>query len=286
MDTLFSLLSSLYQSQMLENKKIAFIGSGNMAEPMMAGLIKNGVAPSNIIAADIRPDRMTELKEKYGVRPSVSNQATAAEADILILAVKPQYFDSIVPDIQGKIPEESLVISIMAGTTLDTLVQGAGHAAVVRSMPNTPAQIGEGMTMWTATEAVAPEQKEQAQAILSSFGRAVFANGEHYMDMSTAINGSGPGYVFLILEAMIDAGVHMGLARPVAEELVLQTVIGAATYAQQSDLHLAQLRNNVTSPGGTTAAGLAALEQGGLRTILSDCIWAAYNRSVELGQSG
>ena len=269
---------------MLENKKIAFIGSGNMAEPMMAGLIKNGVKPSNIIAADIRQERMLELKDKYGVEPLINNQTTAAEADILILAIKPQYFDSVVPDIQGRIPATSLVISIMAGTTLSTLVQGTGHPAVVRSMPNTPAQIGEGMTMWTATKDVTDQQKEQAQAVLSSFGRAVFANDEHYMDMSTAINGSGPGYVFLILEAMIDAGVHLGLARPVAEELVLQTVIGAATYAQQSDLHLAQLRNNVTSPGGTTAAGLAALEEGGLRTVLSDGIWAAYQRSVELGQ--
>lgn len=269
---------------MLQNKTIAFIGSGNMAEPMMAGLIKNGVAPQNIIAADIRPERMAELEAKYGVKPSVSNQTTAAAADVLILAVKPQYFNAVVPDIQGKIPAESLVISIMAGVTLDTLAEGCGHTAVVRSMPNTPAQIGQGMTMWTATEAVTSAQKEQAQTVLSSFGRAVFANGEHYIDMSTAINGSGPGYVFLMLEAMVDAGVHLGLTRAVAKELVLQTVIGTATYAQQSDLHLAQLRNNVTSPGGTTAAGLAALEAGGLRTVLSDCVWAAYQRSLELGK--
>lgn len=268
---------------MLEQKRIAFIGSGNMAEPMMAGLIKEGVEPSLITAADIRQDRVIELQQKYGIKPAVDNQTTAAEADILILAVKPQYFDSIVPDIQGKISSSSLVISIMAGTTLKTLMTGTGHTAVVRAMPNTPAQIGQGMTMWTATGDVSAGQKEQAQAVLSSFGRAVFANAEHYLDMSTAINGSGPGYVFLILEAMVDAGVHLGLARPVAKELVLQTVIGAATYAQQSDLHLAQLRNNVTSPGGTTAAGLAALEAGGMRTILSDCIWAAYDRSVELG---
>jgi len=269
---------------MLKNKTIGFIGSGNMAEPMMAGLIQNGVEPSLIVAADIRQARIDELAKKYGVTPAVDNETTAAEADILILAVKPQYFDSIVPAIQGKIPKESLVISIMAGTTLDSLVAGTGHVAVVRSMPNTPAQIGQGMTMWTTTDSVSAEQKEQAQAILSSFGRAVFANGEHYIDMSTAMSGSGPGYVFLMLEAMVDAGVQMGLARPMAKELVLQTVIGSATYAQQSDLHLAQLRNNVTSPGGTTAAGIAALEAGGMRTVLSDCIWAAYHRSVELGK--
>ncbi|MFK7804643.1 MAG: pyrroline-5-carboxylate reductase [Anaerolineae bacterium] len=268
---------------MLGEKKIGFIGSGNMAEPMMAGLIKEGVDAALITAADIRRERTLELQEKYGVQPAVDNGTIAAEADILILAVKPQYFDSIVPDIQGKIKASSLVISIMAGTTLETLSAGTGHPAVVRSMPNTPAQIGQGMTMWTATDAVSAEQKDQAQAVLSSFGRAVFANGEHYLDMSTAINGSGPGYVFLMLEAMVDTGVQLGLARPVAKELVLQTVIGAATYAQQSDLHLAQLRNNVTSPGGTTAAGLAALEEGGMRAILSDCIWAAYEKSVELG---
>lgn len=268
---------------MLENKSIAFIGSGNMAEPMMAGLIKNGVEPNLITAADIRPERVHELYERYGIRPAVNNSIAAAEADILVIAVKPQYFESIVPDLQGNLKEDSLVVSIMAGTTLDTLMTGTSHNAVVRAMPNTPAQIGEGMTMWTATSAVTAEQKEQAQAVLSSFGRAVFANAEHYLDMSTAINGSGPGYVFLILEAMVDAGVHLGLSRPVAKELVLQTVIGSAAYAQESGEHLAVLRNNVTSPGGTTAAGLASLEEGGLRSVLSSGIWAAYKRSVELG---
>ncbi len=268
---------------MLENVNIAFIGAGNMAEPMIAGLIQKGVEPNLISVSDIRNERLLELEGKYGVRPAANNSIAAAEADILVIAIKPQYFDALVPDIQGNLSEECLVISIMAGTTLETLVAGTGHAAVVRSMPNTPAQIGMGMTMWTATSAVASHQRDQAQAVLSSFGRAVFASGEHYLDMSTAINGSGPGYVFLMLEAMIDAGVQMGFTRPVAKELVLQTVIGSATYAQQSDMHLAQLRNNVTSPGGTTAAGLAALEAGGIRTVLSDGIWAAYKRSVELG---
>ena len=269
---------------MLENLSIAFIGAGNMAEPMMAGLIQNGVEPNLITVADIRTERQLELEKKYGVRSAANNSIAAAEADILILAIKPQYFDVLAAEIKGNIAESCLVISILAGTTLDSLMSGTGHTAVVRSMPNTPAQIGMGMTMWTASNAVTAHQRDQVQAVLSSFGRAVFANGEHYLDMSTAVNGSGPGYVFLMLEAMIDAGVQMGLTRPMAKELVLQTVIGSATYAQQSDLHLAQLRNNVTSPGGTTAAGLAAMEKGGIRTVLADGIWAAYQRSVELGK--
>ncbi len=269
---------------MLENVKIAFIGAGNMAEPMIAGLIENGVEPGLITVADIRAERLLELEATYGTRPAANNRVAAAEADILVLAIKPQYFDSLTADLKGHVSENCLVISIMAGTMLESLMAGTNHDKVVRSMPNTPAQIGMGMTMWTASEGVTAHQRDQAQAVLSSFGRAVFANGEHYLDMSTALNGSGPGYVFLMLEAMIDAGVHMGLTRPMAKELVLQTVIGTATYAQQSDLHLAQLRNNVTSPGGTTAAGLAAMEQGGLRSVLANGVWAAYERSVELGK--
>ena len=269
---------------MLENVNITFIGAGNMAEPMMAGLIKNGVTPNLITVADIRHERLLELEATYGVRPAANNSVATAGADILILAIKPQYFDALSAELKGNISENCLVISILAGTTLQSLMDGTGHSAVVRSMPNTPAQIGMGMTMWTASSSVTSHQREQAQAVLSSFGRAVFANGEHYMDMSTAINGSGPGYVFLMLEAMIDAGVQMGLTRSVAKELVLQTVIGSATYAQQSDLHLAQLRNNVTSPGGTTAAGLAALENGGLRSVLAEGIFAAYKQSIKLGK--
>lgn len=269
---------------MLENVNIVFIGAGNMAEPMIAGLIENGVDPNLITVADIRVERLLELEKQYGTRPAANNSVAAAEADVLVIAIKPQYFEALTADLKGNISENCLVISILAGTTLETLMAGTNHDKVVRSMPNTPAQIGMGMTMWTASKAVTSHQRDQAQEVLSSFGRAVFANGEHYLDMSTALNGSGPGYVFMMLEAMIDAGVHLGLTRPMAKELVLQTVIGSATYAQQSDMHLSQLRNNVTSPGGTTAAGLAAMEQGGLRSVLADGIWAAYERSVELGK--
>lgn len=250
----------------------------------MAGLIQKGlVQPDQIIGADIRAERVAELHTRYGISPANTNRAAAEAADVVVVAVKPQYFESVAEGMQHSVKADGLVISILAGTTLESLVSGIGHPAVVRAMPNTPAQIGEGMTMWTATDAVTEAQKEISQTVLTSFGRAVFADKEHYLDMSTAINGSGPGYVFLILEAMIDAGVHLGLTRPVAEELVLQTVIGSARYARESDLHLAQLRNNVTSPGGTTAAGLAMLEEGNLRSTLSEAIWAAYERSVALG---
>jgi len=158
------------------------------------------------------------------------------------------------------------------------------HGAVIRSMPNTPAQIGEGMTVWTAGEAVSELQRGWARMVLGSFGHEQYVADESYLDMATALSGTGPAYVFMFMEAMIDAGVHMGFPRYMAEELVMQTILGSVRYAQATGRHPAELRNGVTSPGGTTAAAMSELERGGLRTVLSDGIWAAYRRSVELGK--
>ncbi len=270
---------------MFIDQKIAFVGSGNMAEAMIAGLIEQGlVTAEQIMAADIRPERGRELYDKYGVMTTTDNGEAVTGAAVVVMAVKPQYFAQAAVGIRDVIPSASLVISIMAGTTIETVTGNLLHGAVVRSMPNTPAQVGQGMTMWTATDAVTDVQKAQATAVLTSFGKALYADSEHYLDMATAINGSGPGYVFLMLESMVDAGVKLGFPRQVAAELVMQTVLGSVTYAQESGEHLAVLRNQVTSPGGTTAAGLYALEKGGLRTVLADGIFAAYERSVELGK--
>ena len=164
------------------------------------------------------------------------------------------------------------------------LADGAAHASVVRAMPNTPAQIGMGITVWTATDEVSAVHKEQAQAILGSLGEEIFVEHESYLDMATALSGSGPGYVFMMMEALIDAGVHLCFSRHIARQLVFQTMRGSFEYAERSGKHPAELRNQVTSPGGTTAAALYHMEKGGLRTVISRGIWAAYQRSVELGQ--
>jgi pyrroline-5-carboxylate reductase len=187
-------------------------------------------------------------------------------------------------ELRGHLRRQDLLISIIAGAPIKNLADGVAHAAVVRAMPNTPAQIGQGITVWTATPEVSDLHKEQAKAILGSLGQEIYVDDERYLDMATALSGSGPGYVFMMMEAMIDAGVHLGFSRRVAEQLVFQTMRGSVAYAEQSGKHVAELRNQVTSPGGTTAAALYHMEKGSLRTVISRGIWAAYERSVELGR--
>lgn len=256
-----------------------------MAEGMLSGLLQEQMIPAaQVMVTDLREERLAFMQERYGVQTSTDNAAGVQTADIVVLSVKPQALTAVARPLQGQLPKQTLLLSILAGTTNAALTSGFKHDVIVRAMPNTPAQIRMGMSMWTATEAVSAEQKAQAQQILSSFGKEIYTEQEKYLDMATAINGSGPGYVFLILEAMIDAAVHLGFTRDVAETLVMQTVLGSVQYALASDSHLAELRNQVTSAGGTTAAGLYTMEKAGLRTALADGIWAAYQRSVELGK--
>jgi pyrroline-5-carboxylate reductase len=176
------------------------------------------------------------------------------------------------------------VLSIVAGASLQSLCEGLNHPAVVRSMPNTPAQIGEGITVWTTSPAVSSQQAEIARQILCAMGQEIFVEEENYLDMATALSGSGPAYVFLFMEALIDAGVHMGFPRRTAEQLVTETILGSVSYYQKYGIHPAQLRNEVTSPGGTSAAALYYLEKAGFRTAISRAVWAAYERSQELGK--
>jgi pyrroline-5-carboxylate reductase len=270
---------------MFQEKTIAFVGAGIMGEAMIRGLLAQKNIPANqIIASDPWEKRRSELQERYAIRVTADNREAAEEGQIVVLAIKPQSLLHVMPEIRGHLRRQDLLLSILAGVPIRKLADGAAHAAVVRSMPNTPAQIGEGITVWTATPEVTEQQKEQAQAILMSLGREILVDDESYLDMATALSGSGPGYVFLFMEAMIDAGVHMGFSRRVAEELVFQTIRGSVDYAMQSGKHVAELRNQVTSPGGTTAAALYHMEKGGLRTVLSRGIWAAYQRSSELGK--
>jgi pyrroline-5-carboxylate reductase len=266
------------------NMKVAFIGTGVMGEAMINGLLnKQLIAANQIIASDVREDRVKELAAKYGLQGTTSNLDASEGADIVVLSVKPQVLADIMPEVRRGAHSAKLVLSIIAGAKIRTIADGIANPSVVRSMPNTPAQIGMGITVWTATPEVPEQQREQAEMLLGALGDQIFVDDERYLDMATALSGTGPAYVFLFMEALIDAGVHMGFSRRDSEHLVLQTMRGSIEYAEKSGLHPAQLRNQVTSPGGTSAEAIYHLEKGGLRTVISRAVWAAFQRSVELG---
>jgi pyrroline-5-carboxylate reductase len=269
----------------LDNMKVAFIGSGVMGEAMIKGLLnKQLLKADQIIAADPRPERGDELLERYpGLKFTADNNAAAEDADILVLSVKPQVLTEVMPDVRRGAHSAVLVLSIIAGARIKAIADGVANDSVVRAMPNTPGQIGQGITVWTATEEVLPPQRAQAEALLGALGEQIYVDDERYLDMATALSGTGPAYVFMFMEALIDAGVHMGFSRRDAERLVLQTMRGSVEYAEASGLHPAQLRNQVTSPGGTSAEAIYHLEKGGLRTVIARAVWAAFQRSVALG---
>jgi pyrroline-5-carboxylate reductase len=269
---------------MLKDTKICFIGAGAMATAMIAGMYKKElVEPENIIASDPYPGQLEKLANRYHINTTQDNLAAVKEKNIIILAVKPQNLAEIGEELRGHIPARSLVLSIIAGATIAKISQALHHYRVVRVMPNTPARVGQGMSVWTCTKEVTEIQTQQAQAILAALGEEILVEKEDYLDMATALSGTGPAYVFLFMEAMIDAGVHMGFSRRVAEQLVFQTIEGSVAFARDSGRHSAELRNMVTSPGGTTADALYQLEKGAFRTVLSKAIWAAYKKSRYLG---
>jgi pyrroline-5-carboxylate reductase len=270
---------------MFTDKTITIVGCGTMGEAMVRGLLaQKVVSAEQIIATNPFKDRLAGLQAKHGIRVSTNNSEAAEAGQVIVLAIKPQTLYQVTHELRGHLRRQDLLISIIAGTPIKNLADGVAHAAVVRSMPNTPAQIGQGITVWTATPEVSDLHKDQTKAILGSLGQEIYVEDERYLDMATALSGSGPGYVFMMMEAMIDAGVHLGFSRRVAEQLVFQTMRGSVSFAEQSGKHVAELRNQVTSPGGTTAAALYHMEKGGLRTVISRGVWAAYERSVELGR--
>jgi pyrroline-5-carboxylate reductase len=266
------------------DKKITFIGPGVMAEAMIAGLIRQNLAnPENILASGPRENRGQKLREKYGIQTTTNNAAAASEADVVVLSVKPQRLSDVMSGLKS-VKKDALVLSIIAGATIEKIGKGLNHNAIVRSMPNTPGQIGEGITVWTASEETSEAQQDMARQILGALGDEVYVEDESYMDMATALSGSGPAYVFLFTEALIDAGVHMGFPRRIAEQLVLKTIRGSVDYYYHAERHPATLRNQVTSPGGTSAEAIYYLEKAGFRTAISRAVWAAYQRSLELGK--
>jgi len=269
----------------LQGKKVALIGSGNMAGAMIGALLrKNELTPDQISASDPSPEQQKIIKDKYGISVTGENREAVKSADLVILSVKPQVLPAVMSELKGKIPSGSLVFSIVAGMPIATIQRGLSHKAVIRSMPNTPAQISAGMTVWTGSDDVSESQRVEARVILEAMGKELYVEHEDSLNMATAISGTGPTYVFLLAEALVDAAVHLGFSRRDARMIVLETLKGSVDFALQSDLHLAQLRNMVTSPGGTSAEAIYQLEKGGMRTILSKAVWAAYQKSQLLGK--
>jgi pyrroline-5-carboxylate reductase len=265
--------------------RVAIVGAGVMAEAMIAGLLADkSVAASRLVASHPRRDRRDALVTRHGIRVATRNAEAVPEADIVVLAVKPQMLRPVMREVGPALAKGQVVLSIVAGATLRTLTTGLDHAAVVRAMPNTPSQIRRGITVWTASSACTARQRELARSVLRAIGSEKEVDDETFVAMATALSGTGPTYLFAVMEALIDAGVHMGFPRELAHDLVVETLVGSAEYAAASELHPAQLRNAVTSPGGTSAAAIYELEKGRIRTVLSDAVWAAYRRTQELGE--
>lgn len=264
--------------------KVCFIGGGMMGTAMIRGLLENQlVDASSVVVVDPNQQRGEYLVATFNVGYTTAHLEAIQDADVLVLAVKPQYFDAVADVIQGKLFTDTLVISIMAGVTLARITERLDVKRVVRAMPNTPGAIGAGITAWMPTDAVDTENQEKTTAILGALGETLQVTKEDYLDMATAVSGSGPAYVFLFMEAMIDAAVHMGFSRADAEKLTLNTVKGAAQYALETGESPSTLRSQVTSPGGTTAEALYHMEKEGLRHAVGRGIWGAFQRSQALG---
>jgi pyrroline-5-carboxylate reductase len=264
--------------------KIAFIGGGNMGEAMLSALLDKGLAkPGAIIVGDIAEARRRHLEKKYLVITTGSNQGAVEKADVVVMAVKPQNLAEVMSGLKGCLKPSQLVLSIIAGAKIKTLSRGLKHGCIVRAMPNTPAQIGEGISVWTATAEVTKKQRAWVSSILGAMGREVYVDGENYIDMATAVSGSGPAYFFLMVEALVDAAVGIGLPRDMALALVLQTMLGSGHLIQRSGKEPAELRRMVTSPGGTTAEALIQLEKGKFTELLKRAVKAAYDKAKRLG---
>jgi pyrroline-5-carboxylate reductase len=270
---------------MLSNKTIGFIGAGNMAETLMGGLIgSNRSQPDHLICSDVRTARLDELSHRYGVQTTKDNKAVIDASDIVIYAVKPQIMGSVLKETVDSLDPSKLIISIAAGVPLAAIEKVLRkELRLIRAMPNVCVAVEAGATAITASAGVKPEDVEMARMVFQSVGRCIVLKEDHLLDAVTGLSGSGPAYIFLILDALSDAGVKMGLFREDARELAAQTVLGAAKMLLETGLNPGQLKDMVTSPGGTTIAGLHALEQGGLRATLINAVEAATLRSEALG---
>lgn len=265
--------------------KLAFIGTGKMAQAMIRPLINNGHQPEDKIALyDVSTKAMKAIKKEFPkIQTAASIEELVTGADMIICAVKPQNinqdFWSQFPD---KVRDDATLVSILAGTPVREFLP-SGIKRIVRAMPNTPATIGQGMTVWCCTPNLTADERDDVKEVLCTFGKTIYVDDEKFVDMSTSISGSGPAYIFMLMEAMTDAGVHMGFSRETATTLVHHTILGSTLYAMETGEHPAILRNMVTSPAGTTASAIYELENGKFRVVIKDAIWACYRRSLEMG---
>lgn len=274
----------------LSNTKLAFIGCGVMAESIVAGLLrKNLVGAEQIVATHPRANRRRELAEKYSIEVFEDNAEAVrhirvVENSIVALCVKPQRLKGVLEELKDTVLPTQIILSIIAGAKIETISEALNNKKIVRTMPNTPSQIGAGITAWTCDESVSETGRAQIKALLTALGKELYVETENMIDMATSLSATGPTYIFMVMEALTDAGVHLGFSREMSKELVQETMLGAVKFAMESHKHPAELRNMVTSPGGTSADAIYQMEKGGLRTVLSKAVYAAYQRAVALGQ--
>lgn len=269
--------------------RIAFIGAGNMAASLIGGLRAQGVPAERIRASDPGAEQRAKISAEHGIFICADNAEAVAGADVIVLAVKPQVMKSVCQALAPHLTEGQLIVSIAAGIPCDSLErwlgeQAAAVPAIVRCMPNTPALLGQGVSGLYATARVSAEQRQQAEQLLSAVGVALWLDDEQEIDAVTAVSGSGPAYFFLLIEAMTAAGEQLGLPRETAAQLTLQTALGAARMALESEVDAAELRRRVTSPNGTTEAAIKSFQAGGFEALVHQALNAAATRSAELAE--
>jgi pyrroline-5-carboxylate reductase len=269
----------------LKSQRVGFVGGGNMAEALLRGLLGTGLVPAELLAAtDVRAERTAQLTRQFGITAHSDNGRLVREADVVILAVKPQIMAAVLVEIAPAVTARHLLISIAAGVSTATIRAGLGKdARIIRVMPNTPALVLQGAAAIARGKDLGPDDLATAEAIFGAVGKVVVLD-ESLMDAVTGLSGSGPGYVAIVVEALADGGVKMGLDRATAMTLATQTVLGAAQFLAETGMHPGALKDMVSSPGGTTIAGIAALEEGGIRTALIRAVERATERSRELGR--
>ena len=268
----------------MSNMRIAFIGAGNMASSLIGGLLAKGLDAAQIRASDPGAETRARVSTEHGIELFADNAQAVQDADVIVIAVKPQVMKAVCQDLRAHLEPHQLLISIAAGITCTSLQNWLGNQPLVRCMPNTPALLGKGVSGLFATAAVTAEQRQQAEDLLSAVGIAVWVDTEAQIDAVTAVSGSGPAYFFLLIEAMADAGVKLGLPREVAKQLAEQTALGAAHMAVASDVDAAELRRRVTSPAGTTEAAIKSFQADGFAASVEKALSAAAHRSAEMAE--
>lgn len=269
----------------MDHFRIAFVGAGVMAETMIAGLRAEGIPADRILASHRRADRAAELTARHGIEVRMDNASVAADADLVVLATKPQSLPHVLPELRGRLRPDAVLLSIVAGARAGLLTDALAHPHVVRSMPNLPCRIREGMTVWYAAPTLGEADLARVRTVLRVIGAEVRVEDEGHVDRATAVSGTGPAIVAHFVKAFLEAAAYIGEPRGLARETVLATLEGTVEMLRRSDGHVAELIDEVTSPGGTTSRALQVLKNGRFSAVLTESIDAAYARSTELGEN-